>query len=146
MSGWPVWLSSLSIRRLGKPHLTKGWSPLTLKRAQAQLDFLLEGLGDPERERSFRMNLTLCRHRALTQEEHDALPESWQENPAFDIAGGPVEILWERGIPNLPSCRPCAAPGRDYIAEGIWIPKDCGECESCVARASHSTGVCACRR
>lgn len=135
------------MRDRGAIVTTDRWKPDRLARAQANLDYLLDGVGDPTRERSFRMMVTLCRHRALTVEEHDALPVEWHDIPAFDIAGGPVEVLWHHGIPELPSTLPCENPTKVPMgARGAWFPEDCGTCAPCAARESQAEGVCACRR
>ncbi len=105
----------------------------------AGLDVLMAGVGDVDRQREFRMCITLCRHRALTQGEFDALPVWWHEAPPYDIAGGPVEVRWHRGVPESPSTKPCANPHRERVGspvERLWLPMDCGACESCLARAS----------
>lgn len=147
MDGWPVWLASLSRRdRRGNIITTDRWTPAVLDAAQAHLDFLLDGLGDPGRQRSFRMCITLCRHRALTDLEHDALPDYWHAEPARDIAGGPVEVLWARGIDDTPGVRPCEHPSRQPIRRDLWLPVDCGSCPPCLARAAAVDGVCSCRR
>jgi hypothetical protein len=135
MDGWPVWLASLSIRdRNGNVAPTEKWSAERMDAAQASIDTLLSGLGDQEHERSFRMCVTLCRHRALTANEADELPNDWWTTPAEDLAGGPVEVLWSRGIPSRPSTEPCANPTKVPLAPGLFFPEDCGVCPSCAAR------------
>ena len=54
--------------------------------------------------------------------------------------GGPIEIVWENE-PGSPSTKPCANPSREYLPQPngridplIWLPLDCGACESCQAR------------
>lgn len=151
MDGWPVWLASASLRnRLGRIVPTGTWDADRRAYVSATLDVLLGGLGDPEREREFRMNVTLCRHRALTPAEHDALPTEWHDNPAMDIAGGPVEVLWYRGVPEASSTQPCRRPTKVPTPSGdprLWLPGDCGECPPCRARESaRATVACACQR
>lgn len=146
MSGWPVWLASASLRnRQGRTVTTGRWTPEQFATMEAGLDTLLAGVGDPEREREFRMNVTLCRHRALTQAEHDALPPEWHAQPAVDIAGGPVETLWSHGVPDTVATRPCENPVRVPLGD-TWFPGDCGECDPCRARAAGADGACACQR
>jgi hypothetical protein len=136
MNGWPVWLASASLRdRHGNIVSALKWSRDTTRRVSDSLDILLDGTGDPKHEREFRMCITLCRHRALSQAEYDALPDWFHEADAVDIAGGPVEVLWRRGLDNTPGTQPCANPTRRPIGiPGLWFPEDCGKCVSCRAR------------
>ncbi len=140
MDGWPVWLASASVRGPnGKTVPSGSWPPDLMDQVSASLDVLLAGVGDEDRQREFRMCITLCRHRALTPAERDALPDWWHEAPAVDIAGGPLEKRWSRGIPETLSTEPCANPDRVLIERGMFIPTDCGTCPSCAARlACHS--------
>lgn len=100
------------------------------------IDLALYGLGDSSRERAFRMNVTLCRHRACTDAE---IAEFGGDTTAIDLAGAPIEHLWAKGFTPGPSSMPCAKPGHRPLSSGdpeLWIPIDCGKCESCLARAS----------
>jgi len=84
------------------------------------------------------MNITVCLHRAATVEEINGLPAEWHGNIG-GMAGGPVACLWSRGIPDAPSCLPCAKPIRLPTSEDrpdLWIPEDCGQCPPCKARAA----------
>lgn len=143
MNGWPVWLASASAwDTLGHLVPSSRWTDTRMAQVSASLDILLDGVGDPTREREFRMCVTLCRHRALTQAEHDALPDWWHAAPAVDVAGGPVEIMWHKGIPETVSTLPCENPTREVVAPrrlDIWLPIDCGRCPPCVARAACAT-------
>jgi hypothetical protein len=108
----------------------------------------LGGIGDERRERFFRMCVTACLHRGLTDAELAGLPASWHQAPAIDIAGGPVEVLWSKGIPDVLSARPCDHPTRKPFdprrrATELWIPLDCGACPSCVARKGNFAAACA---
>ena len=97
--------------------------------------------GNPARERIFRMQVTLCIHRALTAEDVAALPAYFHTDPATDLAGGPVEIIYETEE-GLLSTRPCHAPERiplDRSNPLLWIPGDCGACPPCGARAAAVT-------
>ena len=135
MNGWPVWLASLSRRdRRGRIVTTDRWTADQMAAAQTSIDTLLGQLGNPDQERSFRMCVTLCRHRALTPEEADRLPDEWWTTPARDLAGGPVEVLWSKGIPQPPSTMPCEHPTKLPLGPGSWFPEDCGECPTCLAR------------
>ena len=138
MDGTPVWLASISkrhpITRQTVPNTR--WSPADRAGASALLMAALAGVGDPARQRTFRMNITLCVHRALTDEEIAGLPPVWHAQPGTHLAGGPVEILHET-VPCAPSTRPCEQPGRHYITLGdpdMWVPQDCGRCAPCLAR------------
>ena len=84
----------------------------------------------------FRMNVTLCLHRAATEEEIAGLPESWH-NDLSGMAGGPVEVLWTKGCGSSPSAMPCHNPHQiivDPKRPDLWAPGDCEECEPCLAR------------
>jgi hypothetical protein len=115
---------------------TGQWLPARLDRATKLLHSVVRDVGDPSVERLFRMNATLCLHRAATPEEVAGLPRSWVEDrPA--LAGGPVEIYWAKGVEHAESCKPCHAPTR-YVIEpsrpDLWVPLDCGRCPPCLAR------------
>lgn len=103
---------------------------------EAMLTQLLGPVGDPSRERSFRMCITLCRHRAVTPAEIEGLPQWWRDAPAVHLAGGGLEVLWRRGIEDGPSVLPCEDYGRDELGGGLFLPVDCGKCEPCRARAA----------
>lgn len=138
MDGQPVWLASLSRTNIATGRLipTARWAPSWRARAVELLRLAVAGVGDPTRERHFRMNATMCLHRALTDAEVAAMPAYFHTEPATDMAGGPVEVLWEN-VPGAPSTRPCARPRRtllDPSEPDLWIPEDCGECGSCLAR------------
>src|SRR4029453_11044398 len=140
MSGTPVWLASLSrwspITR--EPIPTGRWSQVERDGAAALLREVLEGAGDPHRERHFRMNVTFCIHRAISTPEATALPVAFWHWPATGLAGGPVEILWE-SEPGSPSTRPCLNPTRSRLGSrdpDLWLPVDWGRCPPCLARAA----------
>lgn len=138
MEGRPVWLASLSLRdRFGIIAGTATWSPTRIRKMHAALEDVLSGVGDVNAQRLFRMNVTLCLHRALTLDEEAGLSQDFCDATPIDIAGGPVEVLWEN-VPSRPSTRPCEAPGRQYAIVSrpdLWLPADCGQCEPCRARA-----------
>lgn len=134
MRGRPVWLASISWwETTEKPHLTGTWSDEVREGMTGNLRLLLAGVGDPDRERVFRMNLTLCAHRALTDVELAGLEGYGSVRPTH-LAGGPIEVLWE-SEPGAPSTQPCASPNRRPIGK-TWYPGDCGRCASCEARAT----------
>lgn len=135
MNGRPVWLASVSLRNPGT-ILTGEYNDKQRKRALRHLRGMLRGVGDPQWERLFRMNLTLCLHRALSEHERARLPASWSNTPAYDIAGGPIEVIYSRGVePLWISADPCHSPKQHYISRRVWAPIDCGECPPCLARA-----------
>ncbi len=135
MFGQPVWLASVSWRQRGSIVNTAHWG-LKRERGEQLLRQALGQLGDQRRERLFRMNVTLCLHRAMTGAEVASLPAYFADDPAIDLAGGPVEVLWESES-GAPSTRPCAEPVRavtDWRRPDLWVPMDCGACQSCQAR------------
>lgn len=139
MNGAPVWLASLSWRRYGAIVPTDEWAPSRRKRLLEHLRDQLRGVGDPARERAFRMCSTLCIHRALSKAEELQLPASWWTEPAVDLAGGSLEILYERGCASPLSTRPCHNPTREPISPAnpkLYFPLDCGDCPPCRARAA----------
>lgn len=141
MQGQPVWLASVSRQRPnGRMLYVPEWSPSQRRDAERQLRQVLEGVGNPSRERLFRMNVTLCLHRAATDAEVAAQPGSFLSEPGVGLAGGPVEVLSETE-PGAPSTRPCEAPHRKAFVMGVphaWLPVDCGRCEPCRARLAHA--------
>lgn len=146
MDGWPVWLASVSHRGTnGQIVPAARWGPYLMAQAEQLIERALDGVGDEGRQREFRMTVTLCRHRALTVEERDALPAWWHAARPTHLAGGPVAVLWERGCGGTPSTQPCASPGHQLLAgparPDLWLPQDCGECESCMARSAIQADV-----
>lgn len=148
MEGRPVWLASISKRNHngnGDIIPASTWPARLLREGQRILQMALAGVGDEARERSFRMCTTLCVHRALSDDEIAALPADWHAMPARDMAGGPVEILYERGTASTPSTRPCENPGRQILGRGtnrqeLYIPVDCGACAPCLDRERRAAG------
>lgn len=123
---------------------TAEWTPEMWRYAEMTLkSTVLAGVGDRSRERFFRMCITACLHRGLTPQELRRLPAWWHEAPAIDIAGGPLEIIWAHGVPDIPSARPCENPGRRAIHPkrlDLWLPMDCGQCGPCMARRALRPG------
>ena len=114
------------------------WTKQTVDDSAALLRRLIGPAGNPARERLFRMNVTLCLHRACTPEEVGALPAWFHEQPATDLAGGPVEVLWESEA-GAETTKPCHNPIRQsfgYVDPLLWLPLDCGQCPPCRARAA----------
>lgn len=139
MEGRPVWLASISIwdPRQGAIIPTSVWrrDRYALDRGEQILREVLNGAGDPTRERLFRMNVTLCLHRGLTDEEERTIGSGC----AVHLAGGAVEVLWQRGVRSSPAAMPCERPRRRLLPGGdprLWLPVDCGGCEPCHARAA----------
>lgn len=140
MDGVPVYLASLSRKEplIGRVLTTGRWSHGQLRDGIRLLRGIVAGRGDVTRERIFRMNATLCLHRALNAAEIAALPAYFHEGEACDIAGGPVAVLWEN-VPGRPSTKPCHKPGKrlvDIRNPDLWLPEDCGRCPPCLARAA----------
>jgi len=109
--------------------------------AERMLNRLLLGVGDPRWGRFFRMNLTYCLHRGVSDNELASVNCEWGDVPAKDIAGGPVEVFWSKGIPlGMVSADPCHNPIRQYALGDIWLPLDCGNCPPCQARAAIMNG------
>lgn len=97
--------------------------------------------GDPTRERIFRMNITVCMHRAASDDDLERLPPSFFESEPTDLAGGPVEVLWENEEGSL-STQPCHNPERiplDARNPLLWFPGACTACPPCQARSAHDT-------
>lgn len=140
MSGSPVWLASVS----HESRTTDKFSPEDRAQARAFPLWVLQGVGNERRQRFFRMCVTTCLHRALSDKEQAALPESFHAAEALDIAGGPVEIIEETEI-GAPSTWPCENPtmidldellGKQGRMRGAKFAKDCGECAPCRARST----------
>lgn len=115
--------------------------PALLNKGMRILKEVLRGAGDRRYERVFRMNATLCMHRAMTEEEVASLPESWHDAPATGIAGPSVEVLYSRGASDRPAQQPCEHPTRGIppipgYDPRLWIPEDCGLCEPCLDRSA----------
>lgn len=140
MNGVPVYLVSMSRTNVQTMRLMPvgSWNKAWLERGVQLMRQVVQGLGDPRRERHFRMNATLCLHRALTAQEVAALPAWFHTEPALDSAGGPVEILWENVRGEL-STKPCKQPHKELLdprQPELWLPRDCGVCPSCQARTT----------
>src|SRR5262245_19909946 len=115
MDGQPVWLASLSLNgRDGKKIAVPRWNDVDRAEASGRLTDVLLGAGDVTRERFFRMNITMCLHRAATDAEIAIMPAWFHTHPAVALAGGPVEILTET-VPGADSTKPCRAPKKGII-------------------------------
>lgn len=139
MGGRPVWLASVSYRDQRGIIPTTKYSRQMRKHAKRQAWNAVEGRGDHDRFRLFRMQITICLHVAVSDDELEKLPAEWNRWPGTALAGGPVEILEERGIPDIPSTKPCKDPVREPLGLGdpdLWVPIDCGRCGPCMARAT----------
>lgn len=138
MDGQPVWLASVSTRSADDKIVTTGdLNRRQMRNALRAAREVLYGVGDPDVERAFRMNVTVCIHRALTAQEKRQIPPEWLTATGVDLAGGCIEILYEKGCTTKPSCAPCLDPGRQIIDPAqpkLWVPIDCGLCEPCRAR------------
>lgn len=132
-----MWLASISRRRPnGRLVYVPDWSASQRRDAERLLRSMVDGVGDATRERLFRMNITLCLHRAVTDAEVAAQPAWFLDARGCGLAGGPVEVLSET-VPGALSTKPCAAPHRERFDSSSphgWIPIGCGLCDSCRAR------------
>jgi len=136
MDGQPVWLVSGSLRDHGGAIVqTSRQTGAQRVRVVDAMNEVLDGIGDALHERCFRMNVTICIHRALRAEEEAGLPAAWCAARAIHLAGGPVGLLWSRGVQDKPSVRPCRRPAKEWLTNQLWIPTDCGRCAPCLARA-----------
>lgn len=140
MRGSPVWLASVSRQnRITRgPLATPSWSKPVMAESIGLLRRLLGPAGDASRERVFRMQVTVCLHRALSPVEIAGLPAYFETDPAVDLAGGPVEIL-EESEEGWETTKPCHTPTRiplDPSNPLLWFPSDCGACPPCQARAA----------
>lgn len=139
MDGQPVWLASVSrFRPNGRRFYVPEWSGTQLREAERQLRMLVNGVGDVSKERLFRMNITLCLHRAATDAEVAAQPAWFMTAAGCGLAGGPVQVLFET-VAGSTSTKPCEAPGKQVVDRHSmhgWIPVGCGQCEPCRARTS----------
>src|SRR5687767_2633652 len=144
MDGQPVWLASIGrYRQNGRRLYVPEWSPSQTREAERLLLRLLDGVGDVSRERLFRMNVTLCLHRAATAAEVSAQPPWFLAAPGTGLAGGPVAVLRET-VAGSDSTRPCHSPRRQVIDRQSpygWIPVDCGACDPCRDRANFDPGT-----
>jgi hypothetical protein len=87
----------------------------------------------------FRMCITACLHRGIRQDELDQIPQWWFDAEAIDIAGGPVQIIYSKGIPDIESAKPCYSPRKQILDTSrldLYFPKDCGKCPPCIARTN----------
>lgn len=139
MQGQPVWLVSVSRKSIitGRFVPVVRWTPEQMSEARTLIGDVLRGVGDRRRERLFRMNVTLCLHRALTDDEVAALPGGCAFT-SVNLAGGLVEVLWE-SEPGSDSTKPCEVPIRqpfpgEPFDPDLWLPIDCQKCGPCRAR------------
>lgn len=134
-----MWLSSVSIARDGVTVCAGKMREEERRLVEETLSYVTRNIGDDSRRRLFRMNLTTCLHKGLTEQEEAGLPAWFNTAEPIDIAGGPVEVLWENVKGKL-STRPCKAPTKQLISPerpDLWFPVDCGLCEPCKARAEY---------
>lgn len=139
-----MWLASISLtNKRGDKVCTPSWRNMQWQQAFALLDEATHGVGHPEHFRKFRMQITLCKHVPLREDEIAVLPDGWMEARSDSLAGGPVEALETVGLPEgLVSVRSCENPGKNMLRDqyGIvknpemWLPEDCGDCAPCLAR------------
>jgi len=116
---------------------TGRWSSRQREKAERLIERLLAPVGDQSREVAFRMNVTLCRHRGLTDHEEANLPSAFHAFRANDTAGASIELLWAEGVTGE-AIQPCEHPSREPIAgtddPDLWLPVPCEACGPCRAR------------
>lgn len=144
MDGQPVWLASISrFRPNGNRSYVPEWSASQRRDAERQLRQLLNGVGDVTKERLFRMNVTLCLHRAATDAEVAAQPSWFLTAPGCGLAGGPVEVISETVAGSL-STKPCESPSKQVVDQRSphgWLAVGCGQCAPCRARTTRVKGL-----
>lgn len=138
MEGRPVWLASVATRDRDGAIVPTGTLSRSMLRENEQLLLrLLGAAGDSSREVLFRMNVTLCLHRGLTDDEEASLPAYFADAEPVDTAGTSVEVLRVRGVTG-DAHRPCERPGRSLLPGAtnpdLWLPEPCGSCAPCLAR------------
>lgn len=147
MNGRPVWLVSGSLRdTFGRSIPSARWKPEDVALLEATLLRVLDGVGDRAFERFFKMPVTACIHRKLTEKEEAGLHPSWHAAKAVHMAGGPLAILRET-VEGSDSTKPCVAPRRLPVRgqsdDDLFLLEDCGGCTPCRARAKiEACGPC----
>lgn len=138
MDGQPVWLASVSrVDTLGRTIATSNWTELERHNGLVELRKLLKGVGNPDFETFFRMQITFCMHRALKASEASLIPPP--SGRFSHLAGGAVEVFYCRGTSGA-SLQPCRKPTRHYLeprTPDLWLPIDCGKCPTCLVRAKY---------
>jgi len=137
--GMPVWMAVANKRDVRGALLPWPlWSErLRLEIAAELLDFL-DGAGNPNRQRTFRMTESLGVVRAVTGAEWETFSEAFHNAEPLRFDTGPVEILSENW-PGRLATRPCENPRRVPVPgehQLIWYPVDCGACAPCIDRAT----------
>lgn len=143
--GRPVWLLSLSLKERGALLPARDYTRQHRRRAEALACRVLDGAGDDEHERVFRMCLTFCLHRALSPEEIRQMPGAALCGGG-GLAGGPVEVIRSKGVPSTHIAGdPCHRPGQDPLPGlehlRVYLPIDCGMCPPCKARRAIHAGI-----
>ena len=150
MHGRPVWLASVSLRTPNGIVPNTLWTESQKAHARKLLAAALKGVGDPEVWRLFRMQITYCLHKAVSDHELELVTVQWRDMPGTALAGGPVEILDSAGCSPSPSVLPCENPtciplhklvGGPPQHPDAWFPEDCGQCAPCLARAEIEAGL-----
>jgi hypothetical protein len=139
-----VWLASVSLRdKRGQIVGTSNWTPRQWRYAEDVLkNYALRDAGDERRERMFRMCVTACLHRGIRDDELQLIDQWWFDADAVDLAGGPIEIIYSKGVADVESAKPCWNPRKQLIdlrRTDLYLPVDCGECPPCQARTSART-------
>lgn len=133
MEGYPAWMASLCLRGPRGIIHTARYTMEQMLQSRQVLYRALEKAGDPSRERLFRANACLYLHRCTSTDEQARLPHCETSFPA----ALPIQVLYTKGLPPIPSTDPCADPRRHILdprRPDLWLPEDCGACVSCLAR------------
>ena len=134
--GAQIWCASISKARPTGHALDRDrWTEGDFRRARQILDQVLEGAGDPSRQRLCSTLSALYLLRVLRQEEH---VEGMVKNTAdMRIGFAPNTIHEDVGMLDRVSGLPCESPSVEHPPDhpDFKIALDCGTCVPCRARA-----------
>lgn len=127
-----VWLASISHWPHGRNLPFERWGRGVTLLARRGIVELLDGVGDPDMERGFAMVMTMCAHRAVTDDELAGLPPG----KSVHLAGAGVRELWRTPLFPAPGLSLQRCERAVFTTwHGIKVPGDCGECPPCLVRA-----------
>lgn len=133
-----MWLASISHWRNGRNIPYQRWGAGVRRVGHRLARNLLCGVGDPDVERRFAMVMTLCVHRAVSDDELAVCGT----DRAVHLAGPAVEeISRTPGYPPLPlTAQRCERGTWAFLQTPhgrLRIPGDCADCAPCLARLEH---------